>query len=83
MASPVTAGVAAVIRSYFPELTAQQVKECIENSVVKQDFKVKKPGGEEQVQFSTLSRTGGTVNAFKAVQLASQMKGKKKIAPRA
>ena len=85
MASPVTAGVAALIRSYFPELTAQQVKECIEGSVVKQDFKVKKPGSEERVSFSSLSRTGGTVNAFKAVQLAGQMKGKKKVsvAPRA
>ena len=83
MASPVTAGVAAIIRSYFPELTAEQVKECIEKSVVPQDYKVKKPGTEELVKFSDLCRTGGTVNAFKAVQLASQMKGKKKITPRA
>ncbi len=83
MASPVTAGVAALIRSYFPELTAEQVKECIEASVVKQDVKVKKPGSEEKVPFSTLSRTGGVVNAFKAVQTAAQMKGKKKVAPRA
>jgi cell wall-associated protease len=81
MASPVTAGVAAMIRSYFPDLTAEQVKECIENSVVKQNFQVKKPGSEEKVPFSTLSRTGGTVNAFKAVQLAGQMKGKKKPTP--
>lgn len=79
MASPVTAGVAAVIRSYFPELTAEQVKECIEKSVVPQDYKVKKPGTEETVKFSELCRTGGVVNAFKAVQLASQMKGKKKV----
>jgi cell wall-associated protease len=84
MASPVTAGVAAVIRSYFPELTAEQVKECIEKSVVPQDFKVKKPGSEdEKVPFSQLCRTGGTVNAFKAVQMASSMKGKKKLAARA
>jgi cell wall-associated protease len=83
MASPVTAGVAALLRSYFPELTAQQVKECIEGSVAKQDFKVKKPGSEERVPFSSLSRTGGTVNAYKAVQLAGQMKGKKKVQPRA
>ena len=86
MASPVTAGVAAMIRSYFPELTAEQVKECIEKSVVKQDFKVKKPGDKDaKVPFSTLSRTGGTVNAFEAVKLAGQMQGKKKIkaAPKA
>ncbi len=84
MASPVTAGVAAMIRSYFPELTAEQVKECIEKSVVPQDYKVKKPGTEETVKFSDLCRTSGTVNAYKAVQLASQMKGKKKVTtPRA
>lgn len=86
MASPVTAGVAAMIRSYFPELTAEQVKECIEKSVVKQDFKVKKPGDKDaKVPFSTLSRTGGTVNAFEAVKLAGQMQGKKKVkaAPKA
>ncbi len=78
MASPVCAGVAAVIRSYYPELTAEQVKECIEKSVVKQDYKVKKPGTEEKVSFSSLSRTGGVVNVYNAVKLAGQMKGKKK-----
>ncbi len=83
MASPVTAGVAAVIRSYYPELTAEQVKECLEKSVVKQNYKVKKPGSEDKVPFSTLSRTGGVVNVFEAVKLAGQMKGKKKVAPRA
>jgi hypothetical protein len=57
------------------------VKECIEKSVVKQEYQVKKPGSEEKVPFSTLSRTGGTVNAFKAVQLAGQMQGKKKVTP--
>ncbi|MBL7815831.1 MAG: S8 family peptidase [Saprospiraceae bacterium] len=83
MASPVCAGVAAVIRSYFPELTAEQVKECIEKSVVKQNYKVKKPGTEDKVPFSSLSRTGGVVNVYNAVKLASEMKGKKKNVPRA
>ena len=83
MASPVCAGVAAVIRSYYPELTAEQVKECIEKSVIKQDYKVKKPGTEEKVPFSSLSRTGGVVNVYNAVKLAGQMKGKKKNVPRA
>jgi cell wall-associated protease len=83
MASPVTAGVAAVIRSYYPELTAEQVKECLEKSVVKQNYKVKKPGSEDKVPFSSLSRTGGVVNVYEAVKLAGQMKGKKKNVPRA
>lgn len=84
MASPVTAGVAALLRSYFPALTAEQVKECIEKSVIKQDFKVKKPGTDELVPFSSLSKTGGIVSAYEAVKLAGQMHGKKKLsAPKA
>lgn len=83
MASPVTAGVAALIRSYFPELTAEQVKEVLEGSVVPLNEMVKKPGGSEKVQFSTLSRTGGVINAYKAVQAAGLVKGKRKIKPKA
>lgn len=80
MASPVTAGVAAVLRSYFPELTAQQVKEIIMESADTKDMKVKKPGSKTLVPFSDLSVTGGVVNAYKAVELASKTKGKKKNA---
>lgn len=79
MASPVTAGVAAVLRSYFPELTAEQVKEVIMESVDVNNDKVLKPGSKEKVPFSDLSVTGGIVNVYKAVELASQTKGKKKV----
>ncbi len=79
MASPVVAGVATVIRSYFPTLTAPQVREIIMQSSIKQDIKVKKPGSDELVNFSDLSRTGGVINLEKAVELASKTKGKKKI----
>ncbi len=78
MAAPVVAGVASMIRSYFPDLSAEQVKNVIMESVVKQNISVKKPGSEEMVPFSDLSVTGGIVNAHKAIQLASQTKGKKK-----
>ncbi len=46
MACPVTAGVAAVIRSYYPNLTAKEVKKILEKSVVT-DYKkelINKPG---------------------------------------
>lgn len=79
MASPVVAGVATVLRSYFPSLTARQVKDIIMDSAVKQDIKVLKPGTEEIVNFSDLSVTGGVVNLEKAVKLAMETKGKKKI----
>ncbi|MCB0642163.1 MAG: S8 family serine peptidase, partial [Phaeodactylibacter sp.] len=79
MASPVTAGVAAVLRSYFPELTAEQVKEVIMESAVPMDYKVKKPGEKELVPFSDLSVSGGVVNVYDAVEMAQTVKGKKKV----
>ena len=78
MAAPVTAGVAAMIRSYYPKLTAAQVKEIIMKSTSKQSGKVKMPGSGEKVSFSELCQTGGIVNAYEAIKLASMTKGKKK-----
>ncbi len=79
MASPVVAGVAALIRSYYPSLTAEQVKDIILQSSEKRMIQVKKPGTDEIVDFSSLSVSGGEINAFKALELASRTKGKKKI----
>ena len=79
MAAPVCAGVAAMLRSYYPALTAIQVKDIIMQSSTPQKQQVKKPGAKDElVSFSELSVTGGVVNAYKAVKLASKTKGKKK-----
>jgi len=75
MACPAAVGVAALLLSYFPDLTAGQVKDVIEKSTRKFDgLKVAKPGTSEDVPFSTLSITGGLVNAFEAVKLAETIK---------
>jgi cell wall-associated protease len=81
MASPVVAGVAAVLRSYFPTLKAEQIKEIIMKSSTPLDMKVKKPGDSngELVDFRTLSVQGGVINLYNAVKLAQVTKGKKKI----
>jgi subtilisin family serine protease len=80
MAAPVVAGVAAVIRSYYPALTAEQVKEAIMKSVTPVTTEVKLPGSKsEKKKFSDLSVSGGIVNLYQALQVASTMKGKKKI----
>ena len=79
MASPVTAGVAAVLRSYYPSLTALQVKDIIMQSSSKVNRKVKLPGSSDKVNFSDLSQTGGVVNVYEAVRLAGKTKGKKKV----
>jgi cell wall-associated protease len=77
MASPATAGVAAVLMSYFPELNAVQVKDIILKSTRKFDnLKVQKPGGGK-TDFSQLSMTGGLVNVYEAVKLAQSMRGMK------
>ncbi len=78
MASPVTAGVAALLLSYFPDLTAQQVKYVIEKSVTPvKALKVTKPGTEEEVYLSEISKSGGVVNAYEAVKLADTLKGER------
>lgn len=70
MASPCVAGVAALLRSYFPNLTAIQVKEILMQTVYKPHVEVLRPGsaGKISVPFSTLSRSGGIVNAYEAVR---------------
>ncbi|HEX6891090.1 MAG TPA: S8 family peptidase, partial [Chryseolinea sp.] len=76
MACPATAGVAALIMSYFPDLTADQVKSILTESTRKFDgLKVTKPGSADEVPFSQLSATGGLVNAYEAVRLAEKTKG--------
>lgn len=76
MAAPVVAGLAGLIRSYYPKLTAVQVKEIILKSVVKVTHNVKMMKGAETVSipFSDLSVTGGIVNTFNALKLASSYK---------
>lgn len=71
MASPVVAGLAAFIMSYYPALTATQVKNIIEKTVSKPTQKVENPGNKELVSLSELSVTGGIVNAYEAIKLAS------------
>ena len=80
MACPSTVGVAALLMSYFPEFNAAQIKDILEKSTRKFDnLKVQKPGGKEEIEFNQLSITGGLVNAYEAVKLAQELKGKKLV----
>lgn len=78
MASPVTAGVAALVLSYFPDLKAEQLKDILMRSSRSLDIRVLKPGSSEEVKFSQLSVSGGIVNAAEAVKLAESMTLKKR-----
>jgi subtilisin family serine protease len=76
MAAPVVAGLAATIRSYYPKLTALQVKEIIMKSVEKVNHPVTVMVNEEPVSmpFSDLCVSGGIVNAYNALKLAETYK---------
>ncbi|MFY9242481.1 MAG: S8 family serine peptidase [Polaribacter sp.] len=84
MAAPSTSGVAALIRGYYPNLSAKEVKYILMNSGVKINFDVIKPGSQseenpegELIPFSELSVSGRIVNAYNALQLAEYMSKKK------
>jgi subtilisin family serine protease len=79
MASPVVAGVAALILEYYPAFTPQQVKMIIEKSAVPFSEDVTNPGTGDRVPFSALSRTGGLVNAFEAIKMADALSKDGKI----
>lgn len=73
MAAPVVSGVAALLMSYFPSLTAADVKQLLlETATPYGDTMVARPGSEggEKVRFGDLSRTGAIVNAHAAVKAA-------------
>ncbi|WP_118193353.1 S8 family peptidase [Albibacterium indicum] len=79
MASPVVAGLAALIRSYYPEFTALEVKDIILQSVVKIDDKVKirEDNTNKRVYLSDISVTGGIANAYEALELAEKRSQRK------
>ncbi|WEK34705.1 MAG: S8 family peptidase [Candidatus Pseudobacter hemicellulosilyticus] len=74
MASPVVAGAAAFLLSYFPNLTPEQVKYCIEHSATAPADKVRKPGTDNMVALSEISKTGGLLNVYEAAKIASTLK---------
>ncbi|HLG41309.1 MAG TPA: hypothetical protein VI461_16640, partial [Chitinophagaceae bacterium] len=53
----------------------KQVKMVLEKSAQKPLTKVKNPGTGEQASLSDLSKTGGIINAYEAIKLASALKG--------
>ncbi|MGB0882214.1 MAG: S8 family peptidase [Vicingaceae bacterium] len=79
---PVVAGVAALVLSHYPELTAVQLKDILKETVmpVKKPKKVYVPGRgkkeREKTKFRKLSNTGGIVNAYAALELAEKMTAK-------
>ncbi len=80
MAAPVVAGLAALLRSYYPELTAKETKDIIMKSVTKVDqkVKIKAEGSTKKVYLDEISVSGGIVNAYNAVVEATNYLNSKK-----
>lgn len=78
LSAPVVAGVAALIWSYFPTLTLEELKKVLLESSYKPTIEVKKPGDSGFAPFRSLSISGGIVNAKAAVILAEKIIKKKK-----
>ena len=76
MAAPVVTGVAALVMSYYPSLTAADIRKILLASTAKFPSQiVNRPGDDakERVPFGTLSVTGGIVNAYNALKMADDV----------
>ena len=77
MSTPIVTGLAALIRSYYPSLSAVEIKRIIEQTVSKPSSNLSclKPGQKQEAcSFSSLCKTGGIINAFNAVVAANESK---------
>ncbi|WP_162200398.1 S8 family serine peptidase [Kordia jejudonensis] len=80
LASPIVSGIAALIRSYYPNLSASEVKMILMESGTSFDLKVRvldKNDKKIYVPFSELSKSGKVVNAYNALVLAEEISRKK------
>ena len=74
MAAPAVAGVAAVIRSQYPKLSAKQVKQILMNSGLTSKTPVVLGGDpSNQDKFGSISKSGKMVNLYNALIMASKM----------
>lgn len=84
MASPVVAGVAALVLSYYPSLSAKQLKYVLEKSaspLPDGTTMVNKPGSSDKIAMADLCVSGGIINAYDALKLAATMKGEYDVKP--
>lgn len=81
MAAPEVAGVAALIRSYFPKLKAAQVKQIIMQSGLTTNINVSLGGNPNYTKpFGEVSKSGKMVNLYNAIILADKVaNGKVKL----
>ncbi|MEM6864558.1 MAG: S8 family peptidase [Bacteroidota bacterium] len=82
MAAPAVAGIAALIRSYYPLLSAPQVKQILMESGLRTKTSVIVSGDASKgTTFDKISKSGKMANAYNALLLANNIsKGKQTLA---
>ncbi len=76
LSAAVVSKVAALLFSYYPNLTATQVKHILMDSGVEYNFNVRTPiwnGKGKHVPFKSLSKSGKIVNAYNALIMADSI----------
>ncbi len=73
MAAPAVAGVAALIRGFYPKLTAAQVKQVIMDSGLSSTASVLVGEEKANKRFADLSKSGKMVNLYNALILADKV----------
>lgn len=77
MAAPAVAAVAALIRSYYPKLSASQVKHILMKSGVEVPFEVIVPGHKgKKLPFKKLCKSDRILNAYNALLMAEKVSKK-------
>jgi cell wall-associated protease len=78
MAAPVVSGLSALVWSYYPNLTAVQIRDLVVRSAVKVEQKVRYKTEKEEAKrgyLSDISISGGVVNAYNAIKMAESLFG--------
>lgn len=82
MASPNAAGVATLIREYYPNLKAAQVKQILMQSGTPLNLEVLVDDKQIKIPFSEASVSGKIVNAYNALKMAEEMTNSLKNSPK-
>jgi cell wall-associated protease len=81
LSTALVTGIAALIKSYYPHLTASQIKEILmaSGTVIDREVEITDANGQPKlVPFASLSKSGKIVNAYNALRLAQHYKKWKK-----
>ena len=78
MAAPMVSGVAAMLKSYFPKLSMAEIKNIMLSTATSYNGSMQSmPGGDESVDFGSLSVTGGVINVLAAVKACKVLEATK------